>query len=117
MSANVFNQICVFCLCVPSLLIGLILFHYQLRRAVWRRKRQQGKGSSCFCASSSALWMTLLFVQVFYRPSVEYVLAEHQDEDVEEDDNGDPATPEKQLNRQLKRIRRGEPVDRLILRQ
>jgi hypothetical protein len=36
--------------------------------------------------------------------------------DVEEDDEGDPETPAKQLSRQLKRIRRGEVVERLVLR-
>ena len=58
----------------------------------------------------------LLYAQVFYRPSVEYVLEEKQEQDVEEDDQSDPETPEKYLDRQLRRIRRGEPVDQLTLR-
>ena len=56
------------------------------------------------------------FMQVYWRPSVSYVLEEKQDEDADEDDNGDPENLKKQLDRQLKRIRRGEPVDRLVLR-
>jgi hypothetical protein len=39
-----------------------------------------------------------------------------QEEDADEDDEGDPENLKKQLNRQLKRIRRGEHVDRLVLR-
>jgi len=58
----------------------------------------------------------LQFVRVFYQPSVAYLLDAKQDEDVDEDDQGDPETVAKQLNRQLKRIRRGEVVDRLVLR-
>ena len=37
-------------------------------------------------------------------------------EDTEEDDQGNPENLRKQLNRQLKRIRRGEPVGDLVLR-
>jgi hypothetical protein len=47
---------------------------------------------------------------------VDYVLEAKQDEDAEEDDKGDPESLTKQLDRQLKRIRRGEPIDRLVLR-
>jgi hypothetical protein len=117
MGADVFNDVCIGAFCVPFLAIAVILFHYYLRRALWKRKRRRGKGAQGFCPSSSALGMALLFMQAFYRPSVEYVIEEKLHEEVEEDDSGDPATPEEQLNRQLKLIRRGEPVDRLILRQ
>jgi hypothetical protein len=60
--------------------------------------------------------MILLFAQMFYRPTVSYVLEARQDEDADEDDQGDPESREKHLNRQLKRIRRGEQVDDLVLR-
>jgi hypothetical protein len=58
----------------------------------------------------------LQFIQVVYRPTVAYVVKAKQDEDADEDDEGDPENLTKQLNRQLRRIRRGEPVDRLVLR-
>jgi hypothetical protein len=41
------------------------------------------------------------------------------DEDADEDDNGDGDTAAarlKHFHRQLRRIRRGDPVDRLVLR-
>jgi hypothetical protein len=39
-----------------------------------------------------------------------------QVEDVDEDDQGGPETPLKHLHRQLRRIRRGEPVEQLVWR-
>jgi hypothetical protein len=58
----------------------------------------------------------LLFAQVFYRPTLSHVLEARKNEDAEEDYQGDPEGPKKHLNRQLKRIRRGEPVGDLVLR-
>jgi hypothetical protein len=100
----------------PFLAIAVILVHYQLRRAAWRRKRRLGKRNLGFCPSSSALGTALQFLQVVYRPNVAYVVKAKQDEDADEDDAGEPETLAKQLHRQLRRIRRGEPVDRLVLR-
>jgi hypothetical protein len=60
--------------------------------------------------------MAFLFLQVFHRPSVAHVLEEKQKEDAEENDEGDPENLKKQIDRQLKKIRRGEPVERLVLR-
>jgi hypothetical protein len=63
--------------------------------------------------------MGMAFLQnlwLFYQPSVANLLDEKESEDADEDDNGDPENLKKQLDRQLKKIRRGEPVDRLVLR-
>ena len=60
--------------------------------------------------------MMLLFMQVFARPSLQHVLEEKQKEDKDEDDEGDPESPEKRVDHQLKRIRRGEKVNDLVLR-
>lgn len=60
--------------------------------------------------------MAFQFMQVFHRPSMAYVLEAKQDEDADEDDQGDPDTPTKHLHRQLRRIRRGEQIDTLVLR-
>jgi hypothetical protein len=100
----------------PFLAIGAILVYYVLRRACWRRNQRRGRRNSGFCPSSAALGIAFLFLQVFYRPSVDNVVEVKQDEDADEDDEGDPENLKKQLSRQLKRIRRGEPVDRLVLR-
>lgn len=116
MYADVFYGLSVFAFSAPFLAIAAIFAHYLLKRVAWRRKQRHGKRTSGFCPSSVALGMLFLFVQVFYRPTVEFALQQQQREDVQEDGAGDPETPAKQLNRQLKRIRRGEEIDTLILR-
>jgi hypothetical protein len=116
MNANLFYLCGYIAFSLPFLAIAATLVHYCIRRATWKRKKRCGVTSPGFCPSSSTLGMVLLFAQMFYRPTVSYVLEARQDEDVEEDDQGDPETITKQLSRQLKRIRRGEPVGDLVLR-
>jgi branched-subunit amino acid ABC-type transport system permease component len=105
-----------FAFSAPIWIIAVILVYYQIRRAVWRRGRRRGKSSLGFYPTSFALGMALQFIQVYWRPSVDYELREKQREDADEDDDGDPENLNRQLHRQLKKIRRGEPVDRLVLR-
>jgi hypothetical protein len=101
----------------PFLAIAVILLLYLLRRTAWKIRQGRGDKHLGFCPSASALGMALLFMQVFVRPSLQTVLEQKQEEDVVEDDQGgDPESRENHLNRQLKRIRRGERVDGLILR-
>lgn len=59
--------------------------------------------------------LALQFLGQIYRPSLAHVAKAQiqQQEDTDEDDNGDPETPLKHLHRQLRRIRRGEHVERL----
>jgi hypothetical protein len=100
----------------PFLAIVAILVYYQMRRSVWKRKKCKGKKNLGFCPSSIALGTVFLFMPVFYRPSMAFVIEAELHEDVEEDDQGDPETPEKRFSRQLMRIRRGERLERLVLR-
>jgi hypothetical protein len=100
----------------PFVAIAAILVYYFALRARWRLNRRLGRKKCGFCPSSSALGMAFLFLQVLYRPSVANVMEVKQDEDADEDDEGDPESLTRQLNRQLKRIRRGERVERLVLR-
>jgi hypothetical protein len=100
----------------PFLAILVILTHYQVRRAAWRRNQRLGRKNSGFCPSSSALGIALLVLGVFHRPSVQNTIEARLHQEADEDDNGDLETLTKQLGRQLRRIRRGEPVDNLILR-
>ena len=109
---------CVYALDIPVLIIAMIVVDYVVRRAVWRRRKRQGKGNPGFCPSIYDVGTTMEFLQVFYRPSMAYVLEAKQEaeEDAEEDDNGDPNSPQARLrhfHRQLRQIRRGDPVDRL----
>jgi len=121
MSIDSFYAWSIYALFVPFLMIGLILVHYGLRRVLWRRRKRSGKGRLGFYPSAYALGMALQFMQVFHRPSMAYVLEARQDadEEADEDDNGEPRTAEarkKHFHRQLRRIRRGDPIDRLVLR-
>ena len=100
----------------PFLAILAILIHYQVRRAAWRRNQRKGRKNSGFCPSSSALGIALLAMGVFHRPSVQNTVEARLQQEAEEDDSGGPDTLPKQLSRQLRRIRRGERVERLVLR-
>jgi hypothetical protein len=116
MNIDTISAWCIFAGFIPFLAIIVVLLHYSLRRVLWRLGKRLGIRNLGFYPTSFALGMALQFMQVYWKPSVSYVLEEKQDEDADEDDNGDPESLKKQLDRQLKRIRRGEPVDRLVLR-
>jgi hypothetical protein len=103
-------------LSLPFLLIVAILLYYCARRAVWKRGKRRTRANPAFCPSSAALGTILLFAQVFYRPSVACVAEVRQEMDVDEDDAGEPETPAGELERQLRRIRRGEREGRLVWR-
>jgi len=51
-------------------------------------------------------------LQIFVQPGVRHVLAAEYDDDSDADVEGDP----EDFNRQLRRIRRGETVERLKIR-
>ena len=102
----------------PILAIPALFLAFYLRRGFSRRKRQAGNHNPGFSPSTFALGFSLQYLQMtFTQPSVAYILEQKYDQDADEDDHGDPDHPQTQFNRQLKRIRRGEPVDRLIVSQ
>ena len=103
-------------LSAPFVTISILFAYFFLRRAIWTRQKRQGKRQIGFCPSSFALGTALQFVWLLYRPSVEFAIKSMQRENVKDDDEGDPESPVRHLNHQLKRIRRGEPIDRLTLR-
>ena len=82
------------------------------------RQRRNGKGRRLGTSSAANLGAAFQFLSMAYRPNHAFVAKAQiqQQEDADEDDDGDPDTPIKHLHRQLRRIRRGEPVDRLIWR-
>jgi len=116
MHVSALYVLCMSAFCVPFVAIVVILIRYVLLRARWRRNRRLGKKNPGFCPSSSALGTAFQFLQTVYRPNVAYVVEAKQLEDEDEDDEGGPENLTRQLERQLRRIRRGEPVDRLVLR-
>jgi hypothetical protein len=101
---------------VPFLAIGAILAFNRLR--VLKRNRADRSSSSKRAVRGSLVAEGVMFqhLQVFFRPSMAYVLEAEQDESADEDESGEPESPLAAFHRQLRRIRRGEQVDRLVLR-
>ena len=102
---------------IPFLLVVVTLAHYGASRVRLRLRKRPGSRRSRlypFCVAAGMAFLQL--VRVFYQPDLAYVLEAKQDQDADEDDSGDPGTPEgrlKHFHRQLKLIRRGESIDRL----
>ena len=103
-----------FLLLVP-LFVALIFFTLS-RIGLWNRKRRGSLQSKIYSMCLVAGIGFLQFVQTFYQPNLKNVIAAIEDEDADEDDNGDPDSPDKHLHRQLRRIRRGPHVERLQVR-
>jgi hypothetical protein len=116
MNAEFFSSLWMMAASVPYLAIVLLLIHYCVRRARFRRQNRQRRKLTGFCPSSAALGLAFLFLSAFSRPSIAHVIEARLKQDVEEDDQGDPDSPVKYLHRQLRRIRRGERIDQLVLR-
>ena len=100
----------------PFVVIAAILGFHQIRRTKWVRSTRTGRRLFGIQPSAVGLGMAFLFLMSFWQPSLAHAIEVRQKVDVEEDDEGDPENLKKQLNRQLKRIRRGEAVDKLVLR-
>jgi hypothetical protein len=86
-----------------------------LRRLLYGRRKRLGKRRLGFYPTYTSAGNALQALQGMAEPRVEHVLAEKFDDDADEDDKGQPEAPEKRLHRQLRRIRRGEKVERLTI--
>jgi hypothetical protein len=109
-------NLAAFFVATPYVAVVVLLGTFYLRRARWRRRRRTSREYAGFYPSASSLGNAFHSLQVFTRPTVAHVLHEKYDEDMEDDGDGGPDDPARQLNRQLKRIRRGERVDTLTVR-
>lgn len=69
-------------------------------------------------SSSEAVAGMALFLSVAYRPNHAFMAKTQvqQHEDADDDEQGGPDTPRRHFLRQLRQIRRGEALDRLVLR-
>ena len=104
---------------VALTLVGIAVFLSRLKQLIWKPKGPRRSGLFGRLAANAALGISFLPFAAIYRPRmIEVAKAQiRQQEDVDEDDNGAPDTPIRHLLRQLRRIRRGEEVDRLILKR
>jgi hypothetical protein len=105
-----------FFVATPYAVVVVLLCAFYLKRTWWKFRRRTKPEYAGFCPSVSSLGNALHSLQTFTRPTIAYVLQEKYDEDMEDDGDGGPDDPTRQLKRQLKRIRRGERVDALIVR-
>jgi hypothetical protein len=122
MRINPLDLVDSFAVAVPVIamtLAGITLVFYRLKQWIWPQPKRPRKCRR-FAASarSAAIGFAFLPLSVIYRPSLAEVAKAQirQQEDVDEDDTGDPESPLKHLLRQLRRIRRGEEVERLSAR-
>ena len=93
--------------------------------SAWRRGKTQNNNPA---SGSRRRWIlrgaaldaaaAFLFLSAAYRPNYAFIAKAQirQEEDADEDDDGGRESPLKHLHRQLRKIRRGEPVERLIWR-
>jgi hypothetical protein len=105
-----FEQIYASFLLVFFTLVVLIFF---LRRLSCRIRKLLGRAHVGFYPTGASLGNALQALQIFAQPSIQHVVEEKLDEETDEDDEGGPDNPTAHLNRQLRKIRRGEPVDDL----
>ena len=107
-------------LLVVATLFTVAVAHYGFWRWQVRRRRQTSRYRSKIYPACLALGMAFLqFVRIFYQPTAAYLLEAKEEKDVDEDDSGDPESPASKLkhfHRQLRKIRRHEPIDRLVWR-
>jgi hypothetical protein len=83
------------------------------------RARRNGSSHSkrrLFRFTGVAVGNALQILHVYVDPRVCYVIAQRLEEQAEDDSEDDSADPDKYLERQLRRIRRGEQLDRLTIR-
>jgi hypothetical protein len=89
-----------------------------VRRFLWRRKKYLGRRNRRFFPTYTSAGNALQSLQAIAQPRADYVLAEKFNDEADDDDDGEPTDPAKHLHRQLRRIRRGEKIERLTaLRQ
>ena len=104
---------------ISMTLVGIALVFSRLKQLIWPQpKTSRKRRRFAVSATNAAIGLAFLPLSVIYRPSLAEVakVQIRQQEDVDEDDNGDPETPLKHLFRQLRRIRRGENVETISLR-
>jgi hypothetical protein len=84
---------------------------FLLQRLRWRRERAVNADHRGFYPSAAALSLALISLQTLAQPDLNHSIEQRQTEAEDQDENGDPDDPSAQLNRELKRIRNGQPVD------
>jgi len=120
MGLDAFYAWCALAGFISVLAAAVFFVYFCFSRVLLSRRQRTGRRGSRLSGYGMALGLAFMqLVRVFYQPDLAYLVEVKLDEDADEDDSGDPETPEgrlKHFHRQLRRIRRGDPVDRLELR-
>jgi predicted PurR-regulated permease PerM len=100
------------------LFVAIAVACRRLKQLVQKPARRRSRRGIAISVTNAAIGLSFLPFAAIYRPNlIEVVKTQiRKQEDVDEDDNGDPETPTKHLHRQLLRIRRGEKVEALSVR-
>jgi hypothetical protein len=98
--------------------IMLVTSWSRFRRSAHRKQTDPSRVARIGSGSPEAAATALMFLSTAYRPHHAFVAKAQiqQREDVDEDIDSGPDTPKKHFRRQLRRIRNGEDLERLILR-
>ncbi len=103
---------------VAIVLVSVAIVFHKIGELL-RKRKQRWRRHMQVSASSVVLGLAFLPLAVVYRPSlIEAVKVQYRQlDDADEDENGDPDSPLNHLRKQLRRIRRGEKVETLLVRQ
>jgi hypothetical protein len=105
LSASVLRAACL------AILLVLATLGFRARRKVPSQSKRRR-----FRFTGVAVGNVLQTLHVYVDPRVRYVIVQSLEEQAEDDGEDDCADPGKHLERQLRRIRRGEQIDRLTIR-
>jgi predicted PurR-regulated permease PerM len=122
MHVNPPDLVLAFSLALSAFAISLVVIGMicsRLKQLIRKPKASRKRRRFGISAVGAAMVLAFLPLASIYRPSlIEVTKAQiRQQENADEDDNGDPESSLKHLLRQLRRIRRGEKVETLFLRQ
>jgi hypothetical protein len=104
LSAGVLRAVCL------VILLVIATLGFRARRKVSSNPKRRR-----FRFTGVAVGNALQVLHLYVDPRVRYVIAQRLEEQAE-DDGDDCGDPGKHLERQLRRIRRGEQIDRLTIR-
>ena len=100
------------------LVVAMVIAGWHRARTLDRKPEDAARIVKTGPTTPEGVGAALMFLSMAYRPNHAFVakaqIVEREDQD--DDDQGGPDTSKRHLMRQLRRIRRGEPVDRLVWR-
>ena len=94
-----------------AMLLVLAILGFRAKRKVSSHSKRRR-----FRFTGVAVGNALQVLHLYVDPRVRYVIVQRLQEEAEDEGEDDCADPGKHLERQLRRIRRGEEVDRLTIR-